>query len=156
MRKGKFNVVDLFVALSIICVLVVGIWYFFLKDVDMGATLNQSEEQAVVFVAKAYEVNKEAVDLIKAGDILVALDTYQPGKVLEVIIESSQFVEAIDGQLVTVNDPALYDLTVTIEAYPNIQKAYMDLGNQQIIVGNPYWIKTADMHAQGEIIAIID
>lgn len=157
MRKGKINIVDIFVLVAIVAVVGVGLWYMFLRDSGApGAATNTKRDQAVVFVAKATELEREAVSSIKVGDSVVALDTYQPGTILEVTIEPSKQVIAVDGELMVFEDETLVDLIVKIEAFPNIQEAYMDLGNQQIIVGNAYWIKTKDMHAQSEIISILE
>jgi len=154
MRKGKLNIVDIFVILGVIAIIILAVWYLFLKD----APVNMADDgsNTITFVAKAYGLEKEAVDKLKIGDSLVALDVYQPGKILDFKVEPSQIVAAIDGEIVAIDDPTLVDITVTMEVVPNKQKAYMDMGSQQIIVGIPYWIKTQAMHAEGVIISIED
>ncbi|MDA3847026.1 MAG: DUF4330 domain-containing protein [Vallitaleaceae bacterium] len=154
MRKGSFNIVDIFVVIGIVAILILVVWYLFLKDAPVKVADDGSN--TVTFVAKAYELEKEAVDQLKIGDKLVALDVYQPGKIVDFIIEPSKKIEAINGEIVIVKDPTLVDITVTMEVVPNKQKAYMDMGSQQIIVGIPYWIKTEAMHAEGIIVSIED
>ncbi len=154
MRKGKFNIIDVIVVLLVLALVSVVGWYF-LRD-GGSTTTTKSGDNEVIFTVKAYELEKDAVDQLKVGAPLVALDTYQPGEIVAFEVTPSKSVEAINGELLVIEDYDKVDITVTVKAYPNIQRAYMDFGNQQIIVGNPYWVKTDAMHAEGIIVSIED
>ena len=154
MRKGKFNLVDVFVIIAVLLLIGAVVWYLFFKDETIS--FSGGNDTPITFTVRAYELNPDSVDQIEIGAKLVALDVYQPGEVVDFYTEPSKTVEAINGELVVVEDPTLVDLTVTMTVIPNRQKAYVDLGDQQIVVGYPYWIKTDAMHADGIIIDIVE
>lgn len=149
--KKKFNVID---GLLLVLVVVVAIGGFFYLKKDDGQPSMIVGKQKVIIVAEGYKVEPDICDSIQIGDVATAAGEYLDAKITDLLIEDDLSVEAVNGELVAVQNPTKKHVVVTFEGMANRYGPYLDLGGQELKVGKTYYIKTDKMHIFGTLIEV--
>lgn len=148
--KKKLNWVDYLVIVGVVLCVIVAVLYFTKK----GNVKIETNKTEITIYAEASNLLPEAVDLIKSGDKIVALGTYQDAVIEEVIIEDYVYMDAVDGELKVFTSPTRKRVVVKITGKANKYGPYIDLGGQEIKAGSKYYIKTDHFEAYGNVMSV--
>ncbi len=153
--KKKFSVLDGFIALVALAIIAGGVIYFTGRD---QGNINQtgSGKVNIVFVAEADNIPEAMLRQLEIGDQLVASGRFQDAKIKDIEIYKSTDISAVDGEIVSYELEETRRLVVTIQGQVNKYGPYIDLGGQEIKAGSPYYIKTDQFEAYGNVVNIQD
>lgn len=147
---GKINIIDL-----LICAVILSVIVFILgakNNDEANVTVTPSNKKEIYIVAEAYNLNEEIAKSFIEGDKIVAQNRYQEGTIDQVTITEANYVgTTIDGDLVAQSSPLFKNIEVGISCTVNVNGPYMDIGGQEIKIGNSYWIKTDKAQVAGVI-----
>ncbi len=151
--KKKLSVLDLVIVVVVLSVLVGG--FFFMRSRNQGNDYQASSGKVdVIFVAEAVNIPEAMLTQIAVGDQLVAAGSYQNASIQSIEVFKSTDIAAVDGKIVSYELEETRRLVVTIQGQVNKYGPYMDLGGQEIKAGSPYYIKTDQFEAYGNVVNI--
>lgn len=151
--KKKFSVLDLVIVVVVLAVLVGG--FFFMRSRNQGSDYQASSGKVdVIFVAEADNIPEAMLTQIAVGDQLVAAGSYQNASIQSIEVYKSTDIAAVDGEIVSYELEETRRLVVTIQGQVSKYGPYMDLGGQEIKAGSPYYIKTDQFEAYGNVVNI--
>lgn len=149
----KFNIIDGIVVLLLI-VVGVGAYVYLTKDDSISAV--ETGKTEVTFIAQADGVLDSVVDTLKVGDQIIGNGYYEDATIVDVLVEDSCRIDAVNGELILVETPELKKVTVTISGTANKYGPYIDLAGQEIKGGSGYTIRTQFFEAGGKILTLIE
>ncbi len=152
--KKKINFIDVIIIIGVVVVIAGAFWYFTKANGDTA--VGSSNKVEITFVAEADNLQNDAVQQLKVGDILVSNGVFQDGKIQDIQISKSTEVVAIDGELIEIEIEELSKITVTIQGKANKYGPYVDLGGQEIKAGSKYYIKTDTYEVFGYVVQILE
>lgn len=152
-KMKKFNIIDGIVLLMVIVALVGAYWYVTKDDSEVAIDTGKTE---VLFVAQAEGVLESTLDQLKVGDQIIGNGYVEDATIVDIVIEQSSRIEAVDGELVLLEIPNKKRITVTIKGMANKYGPYIDLAGQEIKGGSKYTVRTEFFEANGIILTIVD
>ncbi len=139
--KKKWNWIDMTI-LIIIVLLVVG---FLNRDkiIKTGGKITPSNVKDVVITLEANELTGDMVTDLAVGDKIFSQYRLQNATVKEVTVEPLLKTEAgPDGKIRVYEDAEEVKVTVVIDGQVTFSGPYMQLGGQEVKVGNSFIMKT--------------
>lgn len=146
----KLNWIDYVLIVGVLLVGIMAVFYLTQKD-EVRIESNKTE---ITIYAEAMNILPEAVDLIKVGDKVVALGTYQDAVIEEVQVEDYVYMDAVNGELKEFESATRKRVVVKITGMANKYGPYIDLGGQEIKAGSKYYIKTDHFEAYGNVMTV--
>lgn len=148
-KKGKFNIIDLLVIVMVIAVGIVGYNYLAGSEDNQPTSVVNLEVSVELDFIKA-----EFKDTIQVGDTLIALNTSQSGQVISLEVLPYEEVQAIDGQLVPVEDPSYIRMIVGLEVQATKYGPYMDFSGNELKSGKLFRLETDAYGFEGKTIDV--
>ncbi len=148
-KKGKFNIIDLLVIVILLGMGIIG--YNYLKGSD------DNQPSSIVHVEAVVEldfIEEEFEGTIQAGDILIALNANQKGRVLGVEVLPYEEVEAIDGQLIRVTDPSYKRFIVELDLQASKYGPYIDFSGNEMKSGKVFRLETDNYGFEGKTVDV--
>lgn len=145
---GIINIIDLAVLLIIFS----GIGFAGYKMLGHRIAGTAPSTSEVVFSVLCSGKSENAAKALNKGDQLISGTSYVNGFIESVSYKDAEMmVTTDDGRIVKATDPSRKDILVTVKAYINTNAAALKLGNQEIRIGMPHYLKTQKVEITGFI-----
>lgn len=150
-EKGKiFNIINL-VDLAVLLLIVAFLSIVILKVTDVKL-VSSGENNLITITVSCQGEYPSTAEALKTGDKLVSQNSYIDGQIVSIdSVPSKQFVNTDDGRIVVTEHPVLLDVIVKVSFEAPAGSATIKHGDQQIRVGNKYFIKTQTVEMDGRI-----
>lgn len=154
MKNRKFNILD--IAVVIIILLLVFATFMKFRNYNAEASENSSLEK-IEYTIKIYGVREYTSNAFEIGDKIYDTQTNaEIGKIVnKEIMPTTSYEKIENGELVKVEVPERYDLTLTLETEGTItQNGYFANRSVELKVGSDKQIETRYVKTTGKIMNI--
>lgn len=145
------NIIDLIFILVFIAI-TVGVVSRFTGNSFSGSS-DAYESEAIV-ILKYITPDKEELNILKKGDQLVAKDRLQQVFIEDIVIKPEKVAVLDEGKLVESIHPFSKEIYVTIKGEAYIDDTNIYVANQNVRVGNDFFLKTLNVEFESKILHV--